>query len=166
LSDTLNTILVIGLGNPILTDDGIGWRVAQGIRQWLAENPPTLAAVQVIEASVGGLTLAEMMIGFRRAVIIDAILTGGIPGSVYHFKLSVLPPTLNTSSAHDTTLSTALNTLRHYDVVLPEDDAIDIIAIEACDVLTFSDQCTPTVQKSIPTAVQAVVRLLKQFSAF
>jgi hydrogenase maturation protease len=159
--DTLPT-LIIGVGNPILADDAIGWRVVQALREFLQNEPDSASiAVEVTEACVGGLSLAEMMVGYRRAVVIDAIMTrGGVPGTVYHFTLCDLPGTLNTASSHDTNLTTALVALRRFEAVVPADDSIDIIAVEAQDVLTFSETCTPAVEASIPAAVQAVLRLL------
>lgn len=156
--------LVVGLGNPILHDDGIGWRVAQRVREMLLvdTSPSAFASMRVIEVSVGGLTLVELLVGCRRAIIIDAIMTrGGLPGTVYHFKLADLPGTLNTASAHDTNLNTALKTLRRFGADLPEDSAIDIVAVEVEDVLTFAEECTPAVEASIPAAVETVIQLLK-----
>ncbi len=154
------SILVVGLGNPILSDDGIGWRVTQYVRERLLDDPRP--AVRVVEASLGGLALAELLIDYPRAIIVDAIMTrGGVPGTVYHLKLSDLPGTLNTASAHDTNLSTALRALRRFGAVLPADDAIDVIAVEVQDVLTFAEQCCPAVEASIPTAGEAVLRLLQ-----
>jgi hydrogenase maturation protease len=162
MGDTSPT-LVIGLGNPILTDDAIGWRVVQALREYLHNEPDRLPAVpiEITEACVGGLSLAEMMVGYRRAVVIDAVMTrGGMPGTVYHFKLSDLPGTLNTASSHDTNLITALTALRRLGVVVPPDEVIDIVAIEAQDVLTFSEACTPSVEGSIPAAVEVVLKLM------
>ncbi len=158
MGDTSFT-LIIGLGNPILTDDAVGWRVAQALRDSATEL--LNASVEITEACVGGLSLAEMMVGYQRVIVIDAIMTrGGVPGTVYQLKLSDLPGTLNTASAHDTNLITALAALRRYEAVVPADDAIEIVAIEAQDVLTFSEQCTPAVESSIPAAVQIVMGLL------
>ena len=153
--------LIIGLGNPILTDDAIGWRVAQALREFLDNEPDGLPVpVEISEACVGGLSLAEMMVGYRRAVVIDAIMTrGGVPGTVYCFKLPDLPGTLNTASSHDTNLVTALATLRRFEAMVPADDAIEIVAVEAQEVLSFSEECTPAVEASIPAAVEAVLRL-------
>jgi len=58
--------VVIGLGNPILSDDGIGWQVAKQVRQaldgqWYGGSPSAHDSVHVMEACVGGLSLA-----FRR----------------------------------------------------------------------------------------------------
>jgi hydrogenase maturation protease len=160
MGDTSPT-LIIGLGNPILTDDAIGWRVAQALRDFLQNKPDSLPSpVEITEACVGGLSLAEMMVGYRRTIVIDAIMTrGGLPGTVYHFTLRDLPGTLNTASSHDTNLITALRTLRRFEAVVPADDAIEIVAVEAQDALTFSETCTPAVEASIPAAVQAVLRL-------
>jgi len=45
-------------------------------------------------------------------------------------------------------------------MVLPDDKAIVIIAIEVCDVLTFGEACMPEVAAAIPAAVQAVLEEL------
>ena len=50
--------LVLGLGNPILTDDGVGVRVAEAVR---AKLPPD-SAIEVSEVSVGGLRLMERVV--------------------------------------------------------------------------------------------------------
>ena len=64
-------ILVVGLGNPILTDDGVGVKVAYAVRDALASEGRN--DVTVTEASVGGLRLMEMMVGYDRAILVDAL---------------------------------------------------------------------------------------------
>lgn len=84
--------LVLGLGNPILSDDGVGLRVAAGLEGRLGEG------VTVIEASLAGLDLLELLSGYDRAIIIDAIQTeGGQPGRIYRLdpglsRRHVTPP--------------------------------------------------------------------------
>jgi hydrogenase maturation protease len=159
-------VLVVGLGNPILTDDGAGWRVLHLLRQTLLDDPGRargLAPARLEEACVGGLALAEMLIGYRRAVIIDAIMTaGGMPGTVVHLRLPNMPGTLNTASTHDTNLPTALQALRRFGAEVPDDDDIEIVAVEVQDVWTFGEQCTPAVEQAIPAAASVVLRLLAQ----
>lgn len=162
--DDTSPPLIVGLGNPILTDDGVGLRVAQLVRERLSEQPHTSPLAHVQEACVGGLSLAEMLVDYRRAVVIDAIMTqDGIPGTIYHLKLSDLPGTLNTASAHDTNLNTALRAMRRFGATVPPDDAIDVVAVEAQDVLSFGEQCTPAVEASIPAAADLVMRLLAHY---
>lgn len=154
-------VLVVGLGNPILSDDGIGWRVVTALRDVFRADPVRYEKrVELREVGVGGLSLAEMFIGYRRVIIVDAIMTeSGTPGTVYQLKLADLPGTLNMASAHDTNLSTALRALRRFGASVPGDDAIDIVAIEAQDIWTFAESCTPPVENALAEAV-ALVRAL------
>ena len=158
-------VLVVGLGNPILSDDGIGWRVVSALRDVLAatESARQSIGIDIREVAVGGLSLAEMLIDFRHAVIVDAIMTkGGNPGTVYHFKLEELPGTLNMASAHDTNLRTALHALRRFGANVPPDKSIEIVAIEAHDVWTFSERFSPEVEAAIPEAVDTVRELIQR----
>lgn len=142
--------LVIGLGNPILTDDAAGIRVAEALR---AGGLPD--GVDVVELSVGGLALMEAMVGYDRALLIDAIKTpGGVPGAVYALSIGDLPGTLNTASAHDANLATALAAGRRLGAALPDNDKIKIVAIEVEDVLTFGERPTPAVEAAIPVAAR------------
>lgn len=168
MSGALVGTLVVGLGNPILSDDGIGWRVAQRVREelgdYVGEGPSAASSIRVVEASVGGLSLAELLVGYRRAVVIDAILSREhAPGTVHCLKLIDLPGTLNTASAHDTNLITALHALRRFGAEVPADEAVDIVAVEAQDVTTFAEECTPAVTASIPVAASAVLQLLRSY---
>lgn len=162
--------LVVGLGNPILCDDGVGWLVAQRVRQALSEqhregSPSANTSVAVIEACVGGLSLAELLIGYDRVVIVDAIMTGRVgPGSVCRLGIEDLPGTLNMASAHDTNLVTALQALRRYGAAIPPDECIDIVGIEVQDVWTFSETCTPEVLASVEVAATQVLQLIRSQS--
>ncbi len=149
--------LVIGLGNPILRDDGVGIHTAHAVRSAL----PPEACVDVIEASVGGLALMEAMIGYERVVIVDALWASQEEtGRVFEFDVRSLPQTLNTASAHDVDLPTALRVGRRLGAALPSDENIWIVAVTAHDVLTFDEKPTPSVAAAIPEATQRVLRLL------
>ena len=67
--------LIVGLGNPLVTDDSVGLRVVEELRPLLADR----ADVEVAEDYWGGLRLMERMIGFDRAIVVDAIHTGAPP---------------------------------------------------------------------------------------
>lgn len=146
--------LVVGLGNPILGDDGVGWRVAEAVK---AARP----SLDVSCLSLGGLSLMEQLIGYRRAVIIDAIQTGtGSTGKIYIMNLDELPnhSAGHTTAVHDTSLQTALSLGRQMGAALPVD--IQVVAIEAEQVYDFSEELTPAVAAAIPKAVTAVLDLL------
>jgi len=152
--------IVIGLGNPILGDDGVGWRVAEEIARVTAGRPQ----VEIDCASLGGLSLMERLTGYERVILIDAIFTGKNPlGSVTTFALDSLPDLTagHSASAHDTSLRTALNVGRSMNLPLPDDDQVLVVAIEAQNVYDFSPELSSAVSTAIPLAVEATLELLR-----
>jgi len=151
--------LVVGLGNPILTDDGVGVKVAYKVAAALSLE--LSKSTTVTEASVGGLRLMEMMVGYQKVIIIDAYmpLKGQIsPGTIHRMTLEdlvSLSPTQHSASAHDTTLVTALETGRELGLNLPDD--IVIFAIEVENVMDFSEDSTEAVAEAIPEVTAAVI---------
>jgi hydrogenase maturation protease len=61
-------------------------------------------------------------------------------------------------------LSTALEFGRQAGMHLPPNEAIRLVGVEAEDILTFSEQCTPAVEAAVPRAVEAVLEALAAFS--
>lgn len=155
--------LVIGLGNPILTDDGAGILAARAVYDALADT----SDVDITELSVGGLALMEAMIGYDRVILVDAMWTPPDQiGKVVIFNAGQLPDTLNTASSHDTDLPTALRVGRELGARLPEEGHIQIIAITANNVLELGDRPTPAVEAAIPQAVEAVLAALSPASIY
>jgi len=157
--------LVLGLGNPILGDDGVGWRVVEEVeRRWRQVEEPWSTVhgpSSVIEFdcfALGGLALMERLIGYDRAVLVDAIQTrGGEPGAIYRLTLDDLP-TLHANSTHDTSLKAALELGRRLGARLPEE--IVIYAIEAVNVLDFGESLSPPVAAGVGRAAEAVLAQL------
>lgn len=152
--------LVLGLGNPILGDDGVGWRVIEAIESTFKEHLDG----QPIEfdcLSVGGLSLMERLVGYQRAIIVDASLSHAHPlGFVSSFPLDQLPVSNqgHLSSPHDTTLQNALEVGRRLGAHVPED--IQIIAIEAENLYEFTEQLSPAVAAAIPQAIDVISKIL------
>ena len=147
--------LVLGLGNPILTDDGVGGRVAEIVRARLLDK----AHIDVTEISVGGLTLMEAMIGYDRVIVIDAIQKNGDrPGTIYRMTLEdlhAISPTQHSGSPHDTNLITALEIGKRMGMTLPQDIVIYAISVE--NVIDFGDRLTPAVAAAVPQVVASIL---------
>ena len=150
--------LVVGLGNPILGDDGVGWRVAESVRAHL--NP--YAGVEADCLSLGGITLMEHLIGYERAILIDASVSDEEPGSISVSELDSIPDysAFHISSAHDTSLQNAMKLGRGLGVALPEE--VIVVGIAASHVYDFSEELSPPVAAAIPKATNIVVDLLRQ----
>lgn len=147
--------LVVGLGNPILSDDGVGVSVAREVRERLPDN----STVDVCELSVGGLRLMEAMVGYERVILVDALaLEGGLPGEVTRLteaQLRELSATSHSTCVHDMSVVTALDVGRRLELELPTELVIFGIGVE--NVTCFSTEPTPAVSEAIPKAVEAVL---------
>ena len=161
----MTPMLVLGLGNPILTDDGVGILVVREVQSRLLSSPAVSAgevrrgSLAFAEASVGGLRLLEVLTGHDRAILVDAIQTAdGCPGEVYRLTPGDFCASLHSGCSHDVDLFTALEFGRQLGLAMPQE--IVIIAVEVEDVVTFSEQCTPAVEAAIPRASEMVLQEL------
>lgn len=146
-------IVVIGLGNPVLTDDGVGIQVARAVKARLAELD---CQADVIEAYSGGLSLMESMTGYKKAIIIDAMITGQlVPGTFRCLELSHVFQTKNSMSVHDLDLPSALEIGKALGLLLPGE--IKIWGIEALNIDEFSETLSPEVSKAVPIVTNLVL---------
>ncbi len=146
--------LVLGVGNSILSDDGVGIRVAQEVRKALSD--PRIA---VAETSEAGLSHLDSIVGYGNVIIIDAIQTGeGEPGRIYRMGPEDFSFTKGSSSPHQVNLVTALELGKMLNLAMPQ--RITIFAVEAKDVSTFSEECTPEVERAIPQVVKMVLKTI------
>jgi len=143
--------LVLGLGNPILSDDGVGIRVAHEVGNKL-NNPH----VTIADTSTAGLSLLDSIVGYDKVIIIDAIQTEkGQAGQIYHMGSEDFSFTKHLSSPHQINLVTALELGKMLNLAMPQE--ISIFAVEAKDITSFGEKCTPEVQQAIPKVVKMVL---------
>ena len=148
---THGSTLVLGMGNPILSDDGVGLLVAERLR-----HTPLPAGVEVLQSEVAGLRLLELVRGFTRVIIIDALKSGREPGEVVRYEARDFKGGQRYGSAHSLGLDTVLELGRALRYPMPEE--VVVFAIEAADVETFGEQLSPPVA----AAAERVTRLVLQ----
>jgi len=148
--------LILGMGNSLLSDDGVGLCVVAELKNRLDQ-----AEITILETGVAGLSLLDLLVGYDRAIIIDAIQTiDGKTGQIYRLGPEAFDTTRRTATSHDVDLTTALEFGKKAGLAIPQE--IVIFAIEASDVSTFSEECTPEVRKAIPTCIEMVLQELKR----
>jgi hydrogenase maturation protease len=144
--------IVIGLGNPVRSDDGVGLAVARALQERL----PDRSEVDVVELWAGGLRLVEAMVGYDRAVVVDAMATGQAPpGTLHHLGVLDLGRAKNITCVHDTSLPTALELWRLAEIPVP--DQISIWGIEGQDLDTLGEDLTPQVLHAVDLAANAIL---------
>jgi len=139
---TTGATLVVGMGNPILSDDGVGLLVAERLRD--AQLPDD---VEVVQSEVAGLRLLELVRGFTRVIIIDAIRSPAEdardPGEIVRYEAKDFRGGHRYGSAHSIGLDTALEVGHRLGYDMPEE--VTVFAIEAVDVETFGEELSPPV---------------------
>jgi hydrogenase maturation protease len=163
-SSFLMKTIIVGLGNPILGDDGVGWKVAEEVRKRLrSSNAGTVGGERDIDVeflSLSGLSLMEHLIGYERAILIDAMTSDQEPGGVITMRLSEMPDysAFHTTSTHDTSLQNALKLGKAMGADLPVQ--VDIVGIATDHVYDFGEELSLPVSQAVSRATQIVIDLL------
>lgn len=141
--------LVLGIGNPIVTDDSVGLKVARLIK----ERCPGL---DVVEACSGAMGLFDYVIDQDRVILIDSIKTdNGVPGEVYRMTVDDLNPKLKQHSSHGLDIASALKIGEGLGYKMPE--SVNIYAIQIEDNIRFGEECTAEVARRIPLIASEII---------
>lgn len=141
--------LILGIGNPILSDDAVGIRIAEKLKE---ENPE----LEITATSEVGIILLDLVAGYDRLIIIDSIMTEkGKPGEVYHLDLEDLEPVMECHSSHGIGIATAFELGQKLGYKMPR--YVSIYAVEIKDNTTFREQCTGEIEKSIPVIARQIL---------
>jgi hydrogenase maturation protease len=145
-------LLILGLGNDILTDDAIGLRVIRALRPALADLP----AIDLQETTEMGLALLDYMTGSAAAFIVDSIQTGRAqPGFIHELDASSLRR-LTGGTPHFLGVGETL--ALGATLGLPMPAKVNIYAIETQDPFTLGTQMTPALEAALPGIVEKLAR--------
>jgi len=149
-------ILVLGIGNEILKDDGIGPKIVKKLQNFLPSSNLDYAT-----SMVGGMETIEIMKGYKKAIIIDGIMTGeNLPGTVYYMKYPLNRSTLHLSNAHDISFDLSVKLARELEVPFPE--SICIIAIEIQEDRVFGESLTDVLQEKYSEIFNSVANTIQE----
>ena len=150
----MSCTLVLGMGNPILSDDGVGLLVAERLR-----GAPLPDGVEVLQSEVAGLRLLELVRGFTRVIIIDALRSPAEverqPGEIVRYEAKDFKGGHRYGSAHSIGLDTVLELGHKLGYDMPED--VTVFAIEALDVETFGEELSPPVAAAAERVLGMIV---------
>jgi len=149
-SNEVKRILILGLGNPLLGDEGIGMRVVEELK--VLELPD---GVVVVEGGTTGLGLIGLMEGYERVIIVDAADMGHPPGRVVRF--TPLEVQLKTAEAplslHQIGLEEVLALAEALEVAPAE---LVIIGIQPSQVEVGAG-LSPEVERAIPQIIRIIL---------
>ena len=112
LPDERASTLVLGLGNILLSDEGVGVRAVEA----LIEQVPLPPDVEVLDGGTSGMDLLDQMAGRAHLIVVDAVRTGRPPASVVRLAGDEVPAFFSSRlSPHQLGLSDVLAVLRLMD---------------------------------------------------
>ena len=142
--------ILIGLGSPIMSDDGIGLLVAAEVHKRVSDFDLDITCG-------GGLEVVDILQSYRVAVVIDAMVTGRFdPGALVRLDVDTDITTLRSGPSHALNFVEALEVARSCNAPLPE--TIVVYAIEVKEVRTVSEKVSKVLLDRIPEMVEEIVQ--------
>jgi hydrogenase maturation protease len=148
-------LLLLGLGNDILTDDAVGLHVVRELQRRLAGQP----SIDCRETTEMGLALLDYFTGYRAVVIVDSIQTGkAAPGFLHELDAAALTRIAG-RTPHFVGVSETLALGKELGLPMPEQ--VRIFAIEVEDPFTLGTDLTPILQAALPGIVEHIAAAVK-----
>ncbi len=146
-------ILLLGIGNILLKDEGIGVHVVQKI---INENIIFPKPLEVIDGATAGYDLLPILQQRDFIIIIDSLKIEDTPGSIYHYPLSELKLQTKDSSSHDLNISHLFELLK----LLDNDPVVECIGIVPEDYSTYDMTLTETLTAIVPKVINKIEEIV------
>ncbi|MFA6317725.1 MAG: hydrogenase maturation protease [Elusimicrobiota bacterium] len=149
--------MVLALGNDILGDDAVGFHCLRLLRDQAAGG-----AVDFVETGEAGLAVLDLLEGYDRGLMLDAVVTGQVPpGTVLEFSKKDFQK-LRGSSPHVAGLPELLHVAERTGMKIPGD--LRILALEVATPDTFGQELTPGCQAALPAFAEAARAILRSWA--
>lgn len=150
-------IVVLGVGNILLSDEGIGVKVIEALeRQYTFPDN-----VSLVDGGTQGLALMATIQEADHLIVVDAVVGGGKPGTIYRLEKDDLPKGLRIKqSAHDSDLIEALNLCALID---QSPQSVVVIGIEPDSLTPFNLELSEPVKEKIG---ELITRVMDELSTF
>jgi len=148
-------VLILGIGNILQKDDGVGVYAVNEIIDRIIDLP---GDVEVFDGGTFGYDLLPVMSGRKKIVIVDALKVDDEPGSIYRFSANHLRDCNNRFSLHDVGVKKLVDML----MLMGESPEIEVIGIVPEDINSLDIGISDSVKKSIPKAVEYILQAAVQ----
>lgn len=153
-------VLILGLGNDVLGDEGLGIKIADDLK-----NKRVFPGVDYKHAYTGGLNLLEDIIGFDAVLIIDTTCGNDCrPGMIHHYNQGTFRETLHLSSEHDASFLTVLETGKKLGLKIP--DQVDVLAIEIIRDLYLQNEFSDNIKEQYDKMRSKIINFIKKIYDF
>lgn len=140
-------ISIIGIGNTLRADDGVGVRVAEEL-----SSRDLGAGVDVVSGELAGMLLAPYFINSDHVIVVDAVDAQDTPGSVFMFRAEDGLPKLRSNTSHGMGVGELVRVAR----LSGSKAEIMIYAIQVADVRPMAEGLSPEVAGAIPDVIAMI----------
>ena len=159
LLSTSGRTVVLGLGNPILSDDAVGLAVVSALRQLLMTAP--IPGVDVLASTRAGFELIDLLRDYRRAILVDCLaLPDPQPGRVRRLGLEDVAGSSRLVNVHELSVGVAFQLAERMGIRMPTE--VEILAVEAADTCTIAEGLTPAVEAAVAPLSREIYEDLKR----
>ncbi len=152
-------VLVLGLGNDVLSDDAAGLLIAEAVRARLAGEP----AIEAKATTEMGLALLDEIVDRESVILIDSVQTGRVPpGHIHEPAMEDLSRVL-TTAPHFLGVGETLALGKHLGLAMPKE--VRIFAIEVADPFTLGTDLSPAVRQAVAAAADRVTAKARELAA-
>lgn len=153
--DNRGKILILGLGNTILSDDAVGIIVAREVYNTVSKLEG-FDNIEAAESSYAGWRLIDLMQGYKKVVIIDAIQGGGGAAGDCYIVESSQGNSFHLQSSHGMDIPTSVELAKKSGMIMPDD--ISIYAVEVTNPYEFGETVSPEISQKIPGIVKSIIQ--------
>ncbi len=151
--------VVLGLGNPVLRDDGVGLAVVAALRKLLATAP--IPGVDVLASTRAGFELIDLLRDYGRAILVDCVtMPDPRPGAVRRLGLDDVAGSSRLVNVHELSVGVAFQLAERMGIRMPAE--VEILAVEAADTCTISEGLTPAVEAAVVPLAHEIYEDLKR----
>lgn len=158
----MRRLLILGVGNPVLSDDRVGLAIAEKLQQDPLQAPSNVEIVVDI-ATQAGFEFTEKLSGFDGAIIVDSIKTGEYAiGAVREIGMDDLESTSRLLTSHGVGFKSAVEFGRTVGLQMPDNESIRIFTVEIADNLTVSENMHPDVTDAVDEVIENIRAIVQE----
>lgn len=152
-----NRIALIGLGNILLRDEGVGVRVVETLQQHYTFSPP----VTIVDGGTRGFALINEIEDCKTIIVVDAVKAGNEPGTIYRFTRNDINfVTSMAMSVHDIGFIEALDQWQ----LLGINPEVIFIGIEPEDMSSWGMELSDCIKIKTPRLIELLIKELKRLA--
>lgn len=151
----MKTIAVIGVGNILFSDEGVGVYASRYLRENYRFTPP----IEIVDGGTLGFNLMEYLFDYDRVLLLDTLSIDDMPGSIYHLPSEAL---LGLGDSRKTVHEIEVTQMIEMGTLVGTEGEVSVVGIIPEDIHTVAIALSPTLHKRFGEMIETVLKLLEE----